>query len=411
LVNQDPKTGLKEFRAGWPALLACLLGQAVGVHTLPPYTTGLFIAPLQDAFDWSRTEISLGVTIATLATALGAPLAGLIVNRIGERTLIAASMVIVAACYGVLSAMGPSLIVYWTTMAVMAFLGVGCSPVTLSRILVGAFDRGRGTALGITLLGPGFAGALAPLLLSPLIAAEGWRGGYLALAALVIATLPVIVGLLVLNGAGKPAARPPLARPPKRTGAGLALLVRQRQFWRLLMAFVCVAIGTGGVVVHFVPMLADAGYSTAQAAATASLLGVSIVSGRLLTGVAVDHLFAPRVAALLMGTSAAGFLLLALGGPPLVPFAALFVGMSLGAELDLVAFLTSRYVSPRLYGRAFGLLYAAFLAGVAVSPVIYAELHAAGGDYGLAFGFAAVFVAIAAILFAALPRYPNAAAA
>ena len=83
--------------------------------------------------------------------------------------------------------------------------------------------------------------------------------------------------------------------------------------------------------------------------------------------------------------------------------------MSLGAELDLVVYLTSRYFPPCGNGNAFGVLYPGFLTGVAVSPVIYALLHQLTGDYSLGFLWAAVLLAISVLLFATLPRFAYAA--
>src|SRR5215813_1556288 len=180
---------MEEFRRGWAAALGCLIGHVVGLHTLPPYTIGLFIGPLQDAFGWSRTSISLGITILTIGLAISAPVVGLLVDRVGERTLIAVGMVVLAIGYASLSTMTGSLAVFWTTMALMALLGAGCSPVTLSRILVFIFDRNRGMALGVTLVGTGLTGTLAPIVLGPVIVVYGWT------AASQVFTLTLVAGL------------------------------------------------------------------------------------------------------------------------------------------------------------------------------------------------------------------------
>ncbi len=141
-----------EFRRGWPAMIACLIGQAIGLHTLPPFTIGLFIVPLQQEFGWTRTSISFGITIITIGTALSAPLIGAIVDRTGVRILIASGMLALAAGYFALSLMQGSIVQFWAIMALMALLGTGCTPVTLSRIIVALFDRRRGAALGLTLV-------------------------------------------------------------------------------------------------------------------------------------------------------------------------------------------------------------------------------------------------------------------
>jgi MFS family permease len=388
------------------AALACLIGHVVGLHTLPPYTIGLFITPLQEAFDWTRTSISLGITILTLGTALSAPIVGLLVDRIGERTLIAVGMLALAGGYFGLSKMTGSLTIYWTLMALMALLGAGCSPVTLSRILVVIFDRNRGLALGVTLVGTGLTGTLAPVVLGPVIADDGWRAGYRTLSLIMVVCLPIVLGLLVLNGGGRarskalPAAASTL--PP-----GLTEIVRQPLFARLAGIFFCIAIATGGAVVHFVPMLTDAGYGAAAAARMASLLGLALVTARLLTGIAMDHIFAPRLAVGLMATSAAGFAALAIGGAELLPWVAVFVGLSLGAEIDLIVFLASRYFPVRHFGRAFGLLYSAFLVGVALSPPVYAVLRETGGNYDSSFVWSTCFLMLSSVLLLTLPRFPT----
>jgi MFS family permease len=399
--------GRGEFRYGWQALFACLIGHAVGVHALPPYTIGLFIAPLQEEFGWSRTSISFGVTILTIGTAAAAPIVGAVVNRLGERILIAAGLIALSGCYLALAAMGSSIAAYWAIMAAMAAVGVGCSPVTLSRILVASFDRNRGAALGVTLIGTGLPAAFAPLVLTPVMAVYGWRAGYIALSLMVLVSLPIILGLLALNGVG---GRGPDGRGRADAAApiGFADMLRQPVLLHLLATFFSVAEATGGLVIHFVSMLLDVGYSPTQAGEMTSLLGLSLIAGRVLTGVAIDRVFAPRVAAALMGTSAAGFLLLSLNAvPQLLPFTSVLVGMSLGAEIDLIAYLTSRYFPATHYGRIFGLLYSTFLVGVAISPMIFAWLRDAAGSYSPSFVWATIFLVVSTWLFATLPKFPT----
>jgi MFS family permease len=385
-------------------MIACLIGHAIGLHTLPPFTIGLFVTPLQQDLGWSRTSISLGITVITIGTALSAPLVGVVVERIGERILIGSGMLMLAGGYFALSLMGGSIVQYWTIMALMALLGAGCSPVTLSRIIVGLFDRHRGAALGVALIGTGLASAVAPYLLAPIIAASGWRAGYQALALIMLAGLPVVVGLLALNGVGGPSNLSSRAERSERP-ATFSEVVTQPVFVRLLIPFMLVAIGTGGLVVHFVPMLIDIGFAPARAGQMAGLLGLSLVSARLLVGIVIDYVFAPWVATLMMAVSAAGFLGLALGGADLLPFAAVFVGLSLGAEVDFIVYLASRYFPAQQFSRAYGCLYSAFLMAVSVSPVIYAGFRETMGSYWPGFVWAAVLLAISSLCFARLPRF------
>ena len=71
-----------EFSRGWKVLVASLLGTACGASPLPFNTIGFFIDPLQAEFGWSRTEISLGITIYGLLAALLAPVFGMCSRRL-----------------------------------------------------------------------------------------------------------------------------------------------------------------------------------------------------------------------------------------------------------------------------------------------------------------------------------------
>jgi predicted MFS family arabinose efflux permease len=238
----------------------------------------------------------------------------------------------------------------------------------------------------------------APLILAPIIASQGWRAGYWTIGGAVLLSLAPVAGFLLLA--------PPLDDRREAIVGKDPSGLPPAPFFKLLAAIHCVALGVGGAVVHFVPMLTDNGFSPQQAAGFASLLGLALIAGRLLTGFAVDRLFAPHLAAGLMAFASLGFLVLAFSGSPLLPMAALLVGLALGAETDLVAYLASRYFDRRIYGRAYGLLYGGFLAGVALSPLLYARLFELFGNYRM--GLIASFMALmaAATLFAALPRFP-----
>jgi predicted MFS family arabinose efflux permease len=137
------------------------------------------------------------------------------------------------------------------------------------------------------------------------------------------------------------------------------------------------------------------------------LLGISLVIGRLVTGLLLDRLPAARVGIGMIGLSAVGFLIISVLGPSAVPFAALLVGLSLGAEVDLLSFMTSRYVSYERYGRVIGLLYATFLFGVATSPLIYAGIRQFSGSYAWAFLWSAAALIAACVGLTALPPLPK----
>lgn len=387
-------------------LAACLFGNAVGLHTLTPYTIGLFVDPLSHEFGWGRTSISFGVTILTTITAVVAPVAGRLADRIGERRPIAFSMIVLAGAYFALSRIGNSILEFWSIMALMAFLGVGCTSVTLSRIMVANFDENRGTALGISLIGTALPAIVGPLLLGPIIAADGWRSGFVVLAGTMIAFLPIILGLLLFSGAGGSVPRPKTTdRGPSGRVRGL---LHDPVFRMLLLAVVMVALATGGVVVHFVPILIEAGYSSVSAARLATSLGVSLIVGRLIIGFLMDRIFAPYLAAALFLVGAAGFFVVWLSFRSMALLCGPLIGTSLGAEVDLIPFLVSVYFPATSFGRTYGPLYAVFLLGVAVSPLLYGACRDLAGSYDLAFAFSSALLLASVVFFLRMPAYREA---
>jgi MFS family permease len=59
----------------------------VGVPIIS-YTFGNFVAPLHEAFSWSRGQISLGPSLALLGVTLGQPLLGRFTDRFGAKVVI-----------------------------------------------------------------------------------------------------------------------------------------------------------------------------------------------------------------------------------------------------------------------------------------------------------------------------------
>jgi predicted MFS family arabinose efflux permease len=350
---------------------------------------------LQAQFGWTRSQVSLGPTVLIAALGLASPLVGLAADRWGERALIAPCLVILALFFAGLSRLGPDISQYYLAVAAMAVIASGSSTPTFTRVLTATFDKARGTALGIGLVGTGLASTLAPPILSRVIADHGWRAGYLALALTVAAATPVI---LLLLGRGPRT----VVRSAAGEGAELGEALRDPIFWSLAAAFFLVALASPGLIVHFVPLLTDQGVSPAVAAALASAIGLCIIVGRVTTGLIIDRRFAPRVAAALMAVSAAGFLVLALGGARMALAGAAAVGLSFGAEVDLIGYLGSRYFGLRSYGKIYGLLYAACLAGTALSPLAYGWVVDRSGSYRPMLIAAAGLLGVAALIFATM---------
>lgn len=390
-----------EFLHGWRPLTAATIGIGVGVASLPFYTFGLFIPELEAEFGWSRSSLSSTLLIGSLINVLLTPLVGAIIDRYGVRVPSVVSLIALGGSFLLLAEVGPSFSNFLLLMVAMYVLALASSPVSFTRAVNERFDRARGVALGIALAGAGLVAFFAPQVLGTQIA-ENWRGGYRTLGIVVLVGA-VVVGVLMPNSRrlAHPAARQEEAAAPK-----ILPLLRTTLFARLAAIFFLLALAIGGLTVHLVPMQRDAGVPAATAASTAGLVGIALIVGRLVVGLLVDRFFAPKIAAAVLVVTAAGLLALLFGGPGLAVAAAIGLGVALGGEVDVMGYLIARYYDLAGYGRLFGVLYAIFVVGTGLSPLLISWLRGATGGYDVVLVLSVGLLAVAGALLMTAPRFP-----
>ena len=399
-----PSSDPNEFARGWPIILGSALGIGVGIMALPFSTAGLFFAELQQEFGWSRTALSLGPTILLSIVALLAPAVGWLADRISPLVIIGVSLAAVGCAFLLFSRMDGDIYVYYLICAGMAVVGAGASTVVFARVVCTGFHRQRGLALGLVMAGNGVTAILSPILLGPLISEQGWRGGYVALAAVLFVAAPIIL-ILLFQSQRRERLKHRAFRESDDSGFSRALATPH--FWMMGVAFLLGTLATTGMVVHFVPFLTDAGVDMRRAAATASIIGVGLIGGRLLTGWLMDRFPAHRVGAAMMVASSAGLVVLALGGSSTAPIGALAIGLCIGAELDVIGYLTGYYFGLGSYGRIYGALYMLCAGGTALSPMYYGLAIDHFGDYTSGLLLGAAMLAASAILLFTLPGQPS----
>ncbi|MBO9711637.1 MFS transporter [Sphingomonas sp.] len=393
------ETATMEFRNGWRSLAGSMLGLAIGVHALPFGTSGLFLGPLTRTFGWTRAEASFGPTLLFLCLGAIAPIFGTVIDRFGARRVILPGLLALTLFFVALSQTTGSLAFYYGTFIAVGVIGVGSATPTYTRIVNARFRAARGRALGIALIGTGLSSAAMPPLLSLAIDAWGWRAGYFLLAGVVALATPVVLALLKAEDGAK-AAKADDAQVPFPT------ILRDPLLWGLGLIFFLVALAVGGFSGHFVAMMTDRGFSAVDAARMMGAGGLFLIAGRLVTGFLIDRFFAPRVAAVIMVVSAAGFLLIAQSGPGVAVVGLVVAGLAFGAEIDLVSYLVARYFGLAAYGRTYGILYAFVVVGTAISPTAYGWCFDRFGSYVEVLHGAGILLGAAAAGFLLLRRFP-----
>jgi MFS family permease len=177
-------------------------------------------------------------------------------------------------------------------------------------------------------------------------------------------------------------------------------------FWLMVSAFFLVGASVPGCLVHMAAMLTDRGISVQMAALGSSLMGAAVLTGRVGTGYLLDRFFAPCLAAVFFGGAAAGIGLLWTGGATGVAFVGAFlVGLGMGAEVDIIAFLISRYFGLRSFGKIYGSVFGAYVLAGALGPLLMGAGFDLTGSYSAPLVALFALTVIAAVLMTRLGPY------
>ena len=397
-------TAREEFRRGWTLLVACAVGVGCSAIALPFYTIGPLTKPIAADLGWERADIQFAVIFSSGIGALTAPLTGWLIDRFGPRTIALPSLVGVAIGMLVAS-FATSLTGFWTGYALAAILGAGSNPVLWSRVVAGSFEKARGAALGLALVGTALVALLLPGLVAAIVPEYGWRG-----ALRVIAALPIVIALPIALLWLRPHAITRCGSNEARgeTGRTLREALTSRHFWLITGSILFAYLAISGALTNLVPALTDSGISSGEAAAMAGTVGITMIPGRILSGVLMDRFYAPVVAAIMLVFPAIACLILRESTDAPALFAACaMLGLAAGAELDVLAFLTARYFGLVEYARIYAFIYAALATGSATAPTLFARIHDATGSYATSFTLAAGLFVLAALLLLLLGRYPQ----
>ena len=393
-----------EFTRHWRALVGAMIAASVGVVGLNAYTGGAFVPELVAKVGYSREQLSFATLLLSATVALAAPWVGQAVDRWGATRVLAFAVVGEALGFLAMGAAPARFGWYAAAMVLLALLGVGTTPPAYARVVAARFDKHRGLALGLMISGLGVTAITAPMVMTQVIAAVGWRAGYWTLSA--FALLMGGTGLWMIRHDPAPA---PVASVSGAAPRGDWRALRRPLYWFILVCFAAPSLFGGGYLLHLITILRERGFTPEQAAQVQALVGVSIVAGRCLSGVAMDRVFAPYVAAVAFAISAAGTAMLLSSQGPVLCAAALAVGLTIGAELDILAFTISRYFGLASFGRLYSLAYSVMIFAGGASPLLIARLTH-GNDYTLPILVSAIGVFAASVAVALLPRFKSGAA-
>ncbi len=368
---------------------------------------GVMLTTLCDAFGWTRGQVSLGFTLATLTAMLTMPLTGWLTDRLGARRPILVSMTLFGALYASLSLLTPHLWHLYAVFLLLGLVGPGTSAIPHASLITRWFTERRGLALGVAMCGTALGGVIWPSATQALMNQFGWRNAY-AISGGAVLLIAVPLMLLLLKEPPKSVR----ASEQNVTDAPAEGLTRSEALggsllWLLIGAFFVISMSIQACMIHLPALLTDRGMTPANAAFAASLFGAAGMIGRLGTGYLLDLLPADRVPTLAFTVVAAGIFLLFGGATGTGAYvAAMLIGFGYGAESATIPYLVGRYFGLRSFGEIYSYLFISVPLGGALGPALMGVGFDRLGSYQLALLICGVATIVAALALLRLGSYP-----
>jgi MFS family permease len=412
-MAQTKESG-NSFLYGWWIVFVAAVGLSMGYGPIVTFTFGVFFKLLNQEFGWSRGDISQAFSISLFVMSLVFPFVGRLVDRFGARKVIIPSILLFGLGLMSLSLLSTNIWQLYAVYILLGLVGGGTAPVPYSNVLSHWFDKRRGLALGVAMVGLGLGAFVMPSLAQMLIISQGWRQAYIVFGLMVIVITIPIVGLFFKETPEMVGLRPDgdVINPnyPNTSEQKIGLSAQEARqthtFWVLVSAFFLMSASVHGCLIHLVPLLTDRGISPQLAAGATSLFGAALLFGRVGAGYLLDHFFASSVALCFFCGTALGLLLLWSGVTGTAAFIAAFlVGLGMGAEGDIIAYLIGRYFGLRAFGEIYGYAFGAFTLGGVSGPLLMGRGFDATGSYSLGLGVFVVVTLIAAGLMTRLGPY------
>jgi MFS family permease len=374
---------------GWIILAAGAFGSFM---TLPGQTAGVsvFLDPITAELGVSRTWASAAYAVGTLAGILPAPLIGRWIDRRGPRltaTIISAALAL-ACAYMAFIQSGLALLVGF---ALLRGAAIGGLSLVSQQVVNLWFVRRRGIAAAAGSLGLSAGAMVFPPLTDLLISAFGWRGAYVALAALVGLTI-LPVAALVFRGRPETygistdaGLTPVLTGGCKEPSFTRKEALRTGAFWLLCaIGFITNAVGTALLLNHF-SIMETAGIHRADAVIVLAFYALVQAGATLGTGALLDYIEPRRLVPLAMVFLATASVLPAFADGVAVSWLyALCLGGAYGSQQAIGAAGYAHYFGRDHLGAIRGASFVFGISGAAFGPVPFAANFDSTGNYFLA---------------------------
>ena len=156
------------------------------------FAFGVMLKPMQEDLLWSRSSLSLALTLNMFISALSQPFIGRMCDRYSLRLVLVGAIVLISTGIGLLGWATAKWQIFFL-FGVVAALGTGgISPSPVTVLVSRWFRNGRGRANSVAISGASAGQVVVISVLASFLLALGWRSAYKILGLSILAlVLPV----------------------------------------------------------------------------------------------------------------------------------------------------------------------------------------------------------------------------
>ncbi|MCY3557936.1 MAG: MFS transporter [Chloroflexi bacterium] len=379
---------------------------------------GAYVVPLEEAFGWSRAQVSLGFSVTVGVVGASAPLIGRLIDVVGPRRLMLIGAPLCCVSFVLLAFMTE--LWQWYAYMGLSAISLGCiAYIPAQALAVRWFDDHR--AVATSLIGASvWMGQLVMLpLVQLLISRLGWEDAFIYSGIMIVGAYAVAF-LLVRDqpppGGERAHAHPAaveadaaLSSPPEVSLAGLTAreAVRTKLFWLLVFGLMAIFFVVFGWLSQAHPYYQSVGYSDSTAALIVSITAGGAVIWLLAAGSQLERIRRPERIAAVGSLFVAGSMitLYLIGGSD--------GGTALHVVLYVLGFATVPPLEALMISRAFGLSNFATILGtgfmfetiaIFFSPIVAGSIFDNTGSYDDALLLYGICALASVVIFIAASR-------
>lgn len=392
----------KKIHYGWIILVALSLIRGISGPALNG-SSGLFLTPVSQGIGVGIGQLSLYLSISSIATMIWLPIAGNILNKYSVKTVVVLGAALQALSFFALGFMNS--VWGWYVLSVPLAMGAVLLVNLLGPVVVNRwFVAKQGFVMGIMMTITSLLGAVFQPLLTNLIANTGWRNTYRVFGLGAFVSI-VVIALVFLKNSPKDKNIAPYGsdlpkttqdgkdNPGQKVGLSVKEATKSPAFYLLILFMVCF---TGFVVFsQHIPTFGSSNGLSPQTIATAlslSMIGSAI--GSILIGIFSDKVGIIPTTITVLGAGGVSVLLFLFGAKGFVMFAAatFLHGLATSAIGVVAPLLTSAFFGSKDYEKLFSMvMMGSPLASIVLLPT-YGFIYDKMGNYN------AVLIFILAIL-------------